>query len=85
MKLTFRQRLMASTLLIGTATLAGPAWAQSTDEQSEAPVQSTADPNAGDSDPGSGGTDASEQRGDIVITGSRIARRDLTSTSFLAR
>jgi outer membrane receptor protein involved in Fe transport len=86
MKLTFRQRLMASTLLIGTAALASPAWAQQTgtDETSEPAVQTTADPNAGDSDPGSGGTDASEQRSEIVITGSRIARRDLTSTSPLA-
>lgn len=64
MKTTLRQRLLTSTLLIGAAGIATPAYAQ--DDQ--APVSAQQE-------------DSGEA---IVITGSRIARRDLTSTSPVA-
>ncbi len=59
MKSTFRNKLLATTLLIGATTFASPAFAQ-------------AAPAAQDD------AEASEA---IVVTGSRIARRDLSSTS----
>nr|WP_314442100.1 TonB-dependent receptor [uncultured Sphingomonas sp.] len=71
---------MATTLLIGAASVASPAWAQAQDSSPESAVSSEADPDAGQQDPGSSGVDS----GDIIVTGSRIARRDLTSTSPLA-
>jgi outer membrane receptor protein involved in Fe transport len=75
MKSTFRQRLLTSTLIFGAATMASPAWAQSSDDQqSETPIESQIDPDA-QSDTG---TDS------IVVTGSRIRRPDLQSTSPLA-
>lgn len=93
MKLTNRQRLMASTLLFGTAGLASPALAQQDPAQvtctptttsacpdQSAPVSSVPSVTAGKADPGS----ASRNDPEIVVTGSRIARRDLTSTSPLA-
>ncbi len=46
----------------------------------DASVTSIADPTAGKADPGSSGANDSE----IVVTGSRIPRRDLTSTSPIA-
>ena len=73
MQSTLRQRLLASTLLIGASIGAAPAYAQPQDETTDSPpVQAVADP-----------TEA-EEGGDIVVTGSRIARRDLTSSSPLA-
>lgn len=81
MKLTYRQRLMATTLMIGAASLATPAWAQAQDETPEPPATSVADPDAGSQDPGAEGISGEGE--EIVITGSRIARRDLTSTSPL--
>lgn len=59
MKSTFRNKLLATTLLIGATTFASPAFAQS----EPAPQEDA---------------EASEA---IVVTGSRIARRDLSSTS----
>lgn len=84
MKFTTRQRLMASTLLIGAAALATPAWAQGTDQTPEPPISSVPDPDAGVSDPGSPGVEEAEEGGEIIVTGSRVPRRDLTSTSPLA-
>lgn len=69
-----RLRLLTSTLLIGTAGIATPALAQSRDTQPESPISSQP---AGDA----------EQRaevGEIVVTGSRIRRPDLTSASPIA-
>src|SRR5215204_3539003 len=86
MKFTTRQRLLASTLLIGAAAMATPAWAQTgTDESAEPPITSEADPNAAVSDPGAPPeADADTQEGEsIIVTGSRVPRRDLTSTSPL--
>ncbi len=74
MQSTLRQRLLASTLMIGAAAFATPAWAQPDDQVPETPVTSEPDT-----------TNAqTAQQGDITVTGSRIARRDLTSTSPLA-
>src|SRR5688572_15894888 len=64
MKITLRQRLLTSTLLLGIAGITTPAFAQ--DDQ----------PTVTSEEDGSGEA--------IVITGSRIARRDLTSTSPVA-
>jgi len=78
MKLDFRQRLLATTLLVGASMAASPAFAQTTpapsdtatgDQPTTAPVEATA-PAA----PAASG-------GDIVITGSRIPQPNLTSAS----
>ncbi|WP_129794471.1 TonB-dependent receptor domain-containing protein [Sphingosinicella sp. CPCC 101087] len=75
MKTTFRQRLLTSTLLIGAAGFATPAFAQ--DETTDTPsVQAEADFATDAQDPAGGEA--------IIVTGSRIARRDLTATSPMA-
>lgn len=68
MKMAYRSRLLATTLLISGA-LATPAFAQ-------AP---TADPEVADST----ASDTADQ-GEVVVTGSRIARPNLTSNSPIA-
>ncbi|HEV2079608.1 MAG TPA: TonB-dependent receptor plug domain-containing protein, partial [Allosphingosinicella sp.] len=74
MRLNFRQRLLSSTLIVAAAALASPAYAQpADDDQPETPVEATIDPDAQDAE----GTDS------IIVTGSRIRRRDLESTSPL--
>ncbi|HEY0147828.1 MAG TPA: TonB-dependent receptor [Allosphingosinicella sp.] len=81
MRLTVRQHLLATTLLIGASGIAAPAWAQPQDNQQDTPgVQAVADPAEGFQDPNA----PEEESGEIVVTGSRIARRDLTSSSPLA-
>jgi outer membrane receptor protein involved in Fe transport len=78
MQSTLRQRLMASTLLIGTAAFASPAWAQPVDDETQENAASpVADPTQ------SSGQNVNQTDGDIFVTGSRIARRDLTSSSPL--
>lgn len=90
----FRQRLLASTLLIGAAALSTPAMAQ--DAQTPPPpppptedvvgdepgIETTADPTPGPTQQQQ--TEQAQAQGDIVVTGSRIARPDLSSTSPLA-
>jgi iron complex outermembrane recepter protein len=72
MQTTLRQRLMASTLIFGAAAFTTPAWAQPVDEDvQENAASSEQDATVDDDNP-------------ITVTGSRIARRDLTSTSPLA-
>ncbi|HEX8192452.1 MAG TPA: TonB-dependent receptor [Allosphingosinicella sp.] len=69
---------MASTLIFGTATFASPAWAQPVDDETqENAASSVADPTQ------SSGQNVNQTDGDIFVTGSRIARRDLTSSSPL--
>mgnify|MGYP001806421341 CR=1 FL=1 len=68
MKTTLRQRLLTSTLLLGCAGIAAPAYAQDTD--SNPPISAE--------------TQDVETDGAIVVTGSRITRRDLTSSSPVA-
>ncbi|HEX8215986.1 MAG TPA: TonB-dependent receptor plug domain-containing protein, partial [Allosphingosinicella sp.] len=76
MQTTLRQRLLASTLIFGAAAFASPAWAQPVDEDTqENAASSQADP--------TGSADGNDDN-PILVTGSRIARRDLTSTSPLA-
>ncbi len=74
MKTTLRQRLLTSTL-IGFAGLATPAYAQD-DTQDTPSVQAEADTATDAADPAEGES--------IVVTGTRIARRDLSSTSPVA-
>ena len=72
MRSTLRQRLLTSTLLIGALGVASPAWAQAVDaDTQENAVTTETDPDAGE------GSEA------IVVTGSRIQRRDLDSSSPL--
>ena len=65
---TFRRRLLTSTLVIGSAGFASPAWAQP-EAQDEPSVTTTAQ------------TDQGTEGEVMTVTGSRIQRRDLTSTS----
>ncbi|HVM38562.1 MAG TPA: TonB-dependent receptor, partial [Sphingomicrobium sp.] len=80
MRFTMRQRLLSSTLLIGALALAAPAQAQeaappqSGDPDAEAPVETQIDPDA----------QANQGSDSIVVTGTRIRRRDLTSSSPVA-
>ena len=68
MKTTLRQRLLTSTLLLSCAGIAAPAYAQDTTPDSPVGVE----------------TQEVEDNGAIVVTGSRIARRDLVSSSPVA-
>ena len=80
MKFNLRQRLLASTL-IGAAFVATPAWAQEDDQANqENPVSAVADPSNSVTEANEADTDD----GEIIVTGSRIARRDLVSSSPLA-
>lgn len=79
MRANLRRHLLTSTLMIGAAGIATPAFAQPQDGEPEVPVQAV--PPA-DRDPTP--TAPPQDVGEIVVTGSRIARRDLTSTSPLA-
>ena len=85
-----RQRLLASTLLVGVA-VPTQAYAQATPAEppsnQTAPVTTQPDINAGTQDPGSSGQTTGAPvpaPQDIIITGSRIPRPDLTSSSPLA-
>lgn len=70
---TLRRRLLTSALMFGAAGIASPAWAQ----------QDNQDENAVQTEPSAEPEEAAE--GDaIVVTGSRIQRRDLTSSSPVA-
>ncbi|QNE32282.1 TonB-dependent receptor [Sphingomonas sp. NBWT7] len=71
MKSNVRMRLLASTLIAGM-TVAAPAFAQTNDDPQSNSVSSVQDPTAGE------GTES------IVVTGTRIRRPDLVSTSPLA-
>src|SRR6476620_6142655 len=90
MKLDFRQRLLASTLLATAGLIANPAYAQDS-SQSTVPDQNQAtNPGAA---PAAGPVEANptptvsatgapvQQPGDIVITGSRIPQPNLTSAA----
>jgi iron complex outermembrane recepter protein len=87
MTLTFRQRLLTSTLLVGAAAMATPAWAQEappsvpTEENTEPAISSVPDSTPGPTELQQ--TEETEARGDIIVTGSRIPRPDLSSTSPL--
>ncbi|HZF96401.1 MAG TPA: TonB-dependent receptor [Allosphingosinicella sp.] len=69
---------MASTLIFGTATFASPAWAQPVDDETQENAASpVADPTQ------SSGQNVNQVDEDIFVTGSRIRRPDLTSSSPL--
>ena len=72
----FRQRLMASTLLVGAAACASPAFAQATPPSaSPEAAQATAEA-VSDTGP--------QPESEIVVTGSRLARPDLEGSSPIA-
>jgi outer membrane receptor protein involved in Fe transport len=78
MQSTFRQRLLASTFILGAATLATPAWAQ--DAEAEEPGASV----TGASSVADQADIAAQEAvtGDaIIVTGSRIARPQLEGAS----
>jgi iron complex outermembrane receptor protein len=69
MNIQFRQRLLASTLLVGAAVCSTSAFAQATAPSSSPEIAEAA---------------AEADAGEIVVTGSRIARPDLESSSPIA-
>ncbi|HKC03423.1 MAG TPA: TonB-dependent receptor [Sphingomicrobium sp.] len=83
MKLDFRQRLLATTLLVGASMAASPAFAQTapTPPDTAAGDQpTTAAPVANAAPPATAApADTGRSPGDIVITGSRIPQVNLTS------
>ena len=83
MKLDFRQRLLATTLLVGASMVASPALAQDTTTPPDtAPDAPTTAPVEGSAQPTTNATGAPVNSGnDIVITGSRIPQPNLTSAS----
>ncbi|MEG8033117.1 hypothetical protein QP179_16875 [Sphingomonas aurantiaca] len=73
MRLDFRARLLASSLLLG---IAGPAWAQTADTtpaEPAAPASAVAPDAAGQAEPADGDT--------IVVTGSRLGGESLRQAS----
>ena len=86
MNVQLRQRLLATTLLFGAAAYAGPAFAQDP-APGEVPVAPVNEPVIGDT-PAQAvdqSAPATDQPGEeIVVTGSRIARPNLTSNSPIA-
>jgi outer membrane receptor protein involved in Fe transport len=82
MQSTLRQRLLASTLIFGAAVIATPAWAQPSDDDLQENATSPVPDATGNSELQEG--QANDDRDAIVVTGSRIQRRDLTSTSPLS-
>lgn len=86
MNVQLRQRLLATTLLFGAAAYAGPAFAQDP-APGEVPVAPVNEPVVGDTpaqavDQSQPATDVPGE--EIVVTGSRIARPNLTSNSPIA-
>ena len=82
MKLDFRQRLLATTLLVGASMAASPAFAQDAPAPAdEAPAETTA-PVEGTTQPSTSATgEKIQESADIVVTGSRIPQPNLTSSS----
>ena len=89
MKLDFRQRLLATTLLVGASTVAAPAFAQDTDAQN--PPDTSSVPTTPDTVgpvEGSSQTPSTSAAGepvkssqDIIVTGSRIPQPNIESAS----
>src|SRR5215218_8381562 len=81
MKTSFRQNLLATTLMVGASALATPAWAQDTQTVDPAaqppsgPVEGQPTPSvSSEGEPVSTG-------GDIIVTGSRIPQPNLESAA----
>ncbi|QNP44615.1 TonB-dependent receptor plug domain-containing protein (plasmid) [Sphingomonas daechungensis] len=81
MKTSFRQNLLASTLLVGTAALATPAWAQDTQSADPAASQPTGPVEAQPTPTVAADGDAVESGQDIIVTGSRIPQPNLESAA----
>jgi outer membrane receptor protein involved in Fe transport len=81
MNTKFRRRLLASTLFVGAAALTTPALAQQ-----NPPVQPSqvGEPVVGDPAEAVDDSEATQSRNEIVVTGSRIARPNLTANSPIA-
>ena len=89
MKLDFRQRLLSTTLLVGVAALANPAYAQET----QSPVPDQNEPTNPGGAPPTGAVEALptptqsaegeavEQAQDIIVTGTRIPQPNLESAA----
>ena len=84
MTLDFRQRLLATTLLVGAGLIAQPAFGQTVPQTDGSPV-STANPTGPVEAQPLPATNAAgkpvEQSADIVVTGSRIPQPNLTSAA----
>jgi len=88
MKLDFRQRLLATTLLVGASMVASPAFAQDVVPPPQCPPDSpncppeTVAPVEGTTTPSTSAEgEPVESSGDIIVTGSRIPQPNLTSAS----
>jgi iron complex outermembrane receptor protein len=89
MKLDFRQRLLATTLLVGASAVATPAFAQDTNPNTNPPdtsavptIPQTTAPVEGTSVPSTSATGEPVRASqDIIVTGSRIPQPNLESTS----
>ncbi len=89
MKLDFRQRLLATTLLVGASAVATPAFAQDTNPNTNPPdtsavptIPQTTAPVEGTEVPSSSATGEPVRRQqDIIVTGSRIPQPNLESAS----
>jgi iron complex outermembrane recepter protein len=89
MKLDFRQRLLATTLLVGASAVATPAFAQDTNPNTNPPDTSavpttpqTTAPVEGAPVPSTSATGEQVKRSqDIIVTGSRIPQPNLESAS----
>ena len=89
MKLDFRQRLLATTLLVGASAVATPAFAQDTNPNNNPPDSSAVPTTPVTTAPVEGaGVPSSNAQGepvkassDIIVTGSRIPQPNLEATS----
>jgi outer membrane receptor protein involved in Fe transport len=83
MQLEFRQRLLASTLLIGAAAFGTPAFAQDATEDTAEQTADVGDPAARLCAENPNAPECAAEGTAIVVTGSRIASPTLTSASPL--
>jgi outer membrane receptor protein involved in Fe transport len=83
MKLEFRQRLLATTLLVGTAAFSTPAYAQADETNTQEETVDIGDPAARLCQENPNSPQCAAEGEAIVVTGSRIASASLTSASPL--
>lgn len=76
-------RLLGSTIVASAMLMASPAYAQAQNPAQEAAEEGTVEQQA-DQTPADPGAEGREEPGEVVVTGSRIRRPDLTSSSPLA-
>ena len=81
MKTSFRQNLLASTLLVGASALATPAWAQDTQSADPAASQPTGPVEASPTPSVSAEGENVSGGQDIIVTGSRIPQPNLESAA----